>query len=151
MKKYWYNNEEVKVGNPITVTTELQNVMLNLNMLKVYDAKMELNNEIIKSVSKRANMCSEAVVNTLNYLKVINIKAYIVTVAKEIALILDRKYDGHIKNCAIVYYIDLNSREIKSLDPNSIKSFKNIAVFRTFVDALVASEFLNEDIKKLHE
>lgn len=61
---------------------------------------------------------------------------------REVAIVLDEKYDNHIKNGKEIYSISLINGEIIKVNLNKIKNFKNFAAFRTFDDALAAKHIL---------
>lgn len=62
---------------------------------------------------------------------------------REVAIVLDEKYDNHIKNSKEIYGISsLNGEITKVKDLNKIKNFKNFAAFRTLDDALAAKHIL---------
>lgn len=69
---------------------------------------------------------------------------------REASIVLDEKYDNHIKNSKEIYVISCLSGEItKVKDLNKIKNFKNFAAFRTLDDALAAKHILKEPMKQL--
>ena len=69
---------------------------------------------------------------------------------REVAIVLDEKYDNHIKNSKEIYVISCLNREISKVkDLNKIKNFKNFAAFRTLDDALAAKHILKEPMKQL--
>ena len=69
---------------------------------------------------------------------------------REVAIVLDEKYDNHIKNSKEIYVISsLNGEIIKIKDLNKIKNFKNFAAFRTLDDALAAKHILKDPMKQL--
>lgn len=69
---------------------------------------------------------------------------------REVAIVLDEKYDNHIKNSEEIYVIScLNGEISKVKDLNKIKNFKNFAAFRTLDDALAAKHILKEPMKQL--
>lgn len=69
---------------------------------------------------------------------------------REVAIVLDEKYDNHIENSKEVYVISyLNGEIAKVGDLNRIKNFKNFAAFRTLDDALAAKRILEEPMKQL--
>lgn len=64
---------------------------------------------------------------------------------REVAIVLDEKYDNHIKNSKEIYGISsLNGEITKVKDLNKIKNFKNFAAFRTLDDALAAKHILKD-------
>lgn len=69
---------------------------------------------------------------------------------REVAIVLDEKYDNHIKNSKEIYVMNsLNGEIIKIKDLNKIKNFKNFAAFRTLEDAITAKKILEEPMKQL--
>ena len=70
---------------------------------------------------------------------------------REVAIVLDEKYDNHIKNSKEIYVISSLNGEIiiKIKDLNKIKNFKNFAAFRTLEDAITAKKILEEPMKQL--
>lgn len=69
---------------------------------------------------------------------------------REVAIVLDEKYDNHIENSKEIYVISCLSGEItKVKDLNKIKNFKNFAAFRTLDDALAAKHILKDPMKQL--
>ena len=69
---------------------------------------------------------------------------------REVAIVLDGKYDNHIKDSEEIYVISyLNGGISKVKDLNKIRNFKNFAAFRTLDDALAAKHILREFMKQL--
>ena len=69
---------------------------------------------------------------------------------REVAIVLDEKYDNHIENSKEIYVISCLSGEISKVkDLNKIKNFKNFAAFRTLDDALAAKHILKDPMKQL--
>lgn len=69
---------------------------------------------------------------------------------REVAIVLDEKYDNHIKNSEEIYVIScLNGEISKVKDLNKIKNFKNFAAFRSLEDAITAKKILEEPMKQL--
>ena len=69
---------------------------------------------------------------------------------REIAIVLDEKYDNHIENSKEIYVIScLNGEISKVKDLNKIKNFKNFAAFRSLEDAITAKRILEEPMKQL--
>lgn len=69
---------------------------------------------------------------------------------REIAIVLDEKYDNQIENSKEIYVIScLNGEISKVKDLNKIKNFKNFAAFRTLDDALAAKHILKDPMKQL--
>ena len=69
---------------------------------------------------------------------------------REVAIVLDEKYDNHIENSKEIYVIScLNGEITKVKDLHKIKNFKNFAAFRTLGDAFAAKCILKDFMKQL--
>ena len=69
---------------------------------------------------------------------------------REVAIVLDEKYDNHIENSKEIYVIScLNGEITKVKDLNKIKNFKNFAAFRTLEDCMKAKEILKPMLREL--
>lgn len=79
----------------------------------------------------------------------INPAAAFSTLAKEIAVELDKNYSDHIKNCDTIYIISTFDGRIHEVPGGIIKSFKNFAAFRTKKDAIKACKILRKELKAM--
>lgn len=70
-------------------------------------------------------------------------------VLREIAVILDQKYDDHISNCDWLYTISTLTGRITKVYKHEIKSYKNFAAFRTIEDAKIACRILRKPLKEM--
>ena len=70
-------------------------------------------------------------------------------ILKEIAMLLDEKYSGHISNANELYVISLADGAIHPVKRENIKSFRNIAIFRTVEDAEYAIQILDKKLTDL--
>lgn len=70
-------------------------------------------------------------------------------VLKEIAIILDKKYQDHISNCTNVFVISTIDGKIHNIGRDGIKSFKNFAAFRTLEDAKIAYEIMKDFLEEM--
>lgn len=69
---------------------------------------------------------------------------------REVAIVLDEKYDNHIENSKEIYVIDMTDGEIHKLrELHKVKNFRNFAAFRTIEDALCAKHILKDFMKEL--
>lgn len=104
----------------------------------------------IKHLADRIHWNVENLRKYLSNLYTIYPAAVFSIMLREVAIVLDEKYDNHIKNSKEIYVISCLSGEItKVKDLNRIKNFKNFAAFRTLDDALAAKRILEEPMKQL--
>lgn len=104
----------------------------------------------IKHLADRIHWNVENLRKYLSNLYTIYPAALFSIMLREVAIVLDEKYDNHIKNSKEIYVISfLNGEIIKIKDLNKIKNFKNFAAFRTLEDAITAKKILEEPMKQL--
>ena len=104
----------------------------------------------IEHLAERINWKPENLAKYLYNLADINEAAVFSILLREVAIVLDGKYDNHIENSKEIYVISCLSGEISKVkDLNKIKNFKNFAAFRTLDDALAAKHILKDPMKQL--
>lgn len=107
-------------------------------------------NFYLEHLAKRIHWNVENLRKYLSNLYTIYPAAVFSIILREVAIVLDEKYDNHIKNSKEIYVISsLNGEIIKIKDLNKIKNFKNFAAFRTLEDAITAKKILEEPMKQL--
>lgn len=107
-------------------------------------------NFYLEHLAKRIHWNVENLRKYLSNLYTIYPAAVFSIMLREVAIVLDEKYDNHIKNSKEIYVISsLNGEIIKIKDLNKIKNFKNFAAFRTLEDAITAKKILEEPMKQL--
>lgn len=79
----------------------------------------------------------------------VNPAAVFSTLAREVAIELDKNYPDHISNCNTIYIISTFDGRIHEVPRGSIKSFKNFAAFRTKEDAIKACRILRKELKAM--
>ena len=100
-------------------------------------------NFYIEHLAKRIHWNVDNLKKYLGNLYTIYPAAVFSILLKEIALVLDEKYNNYIENSKEIYAISsLNGEVTKVKDLNKIKNFKNFAAFRTLDDALAAKHIL---------
>lgn len=104
----------------------------------------------IKHLADRIHWNVENLRKYLSNLYTIYPAAVFSIMLREIAIVLDEKYDNHIENSKEIYVIScLNGEISKVKDLNKIKNFKNFAAFRSLEDAITAKRILKEPMKQL--
>lgn len=109
----------------------------------------ELRNTILTRMAKRYEWDKNRLTRILKVLDSVHPSASVQMVLKEIALMLDEKYPGHISRCEDLYVISMGDGNIYPMKRDSIKSFRNIAVFRTVKDAEIAKKILGNKLTDL--
>ena len=79
----------------------------------------------------------------------INPGAAISIMLKEIAIILDKRYNNHIKYSPQIYAYSMVSGKVIQLDKTNIKTFKSFAAFRTKEDAEFAIKVIDRLIDEI--
>lgn len=164
MKKYYLKNEEVKVGDIIGITfSKCFNLKEEGTILKV-----SLSEELLKQLVKN-NIIEEVeefpidpsfyvnkVVNKLGsiafYHNLLNHYPYILAsiLLKEIAIEIDKQYEGHIKDSSEIYVINLMAGNIMKVNKETIVNYRNFAAFRTEEDALIARSIIKGLLNSLY-
>lgn len=153
MKKYRFveSKEEVKFGDYLCINVLLDDEsckeLLNADIIEefnTFDCE-----DVIKHLSNRKNIDGkEFIANLFN----INKRAAIMVIKKEIALMLDDKYDGHIRYSNILWGFTSHKSEpfIVALGKEMCLNYPidKHAVFRSEEDALEAIRILEQVIKK---
>lgn len=109
----------------------------------------ELRNIIFTRMAKRYEWDENRLVRILKVLDSVHPSASVHMITKEIAIMLDEKYPGHISRCEELYTISLGDGNIYPIKRNNIKSFRNIAVFRSREDAEKAKKILGNKLTDL--
>lgn len=107
-------------------------------------------NFYLEHLAKRIHWNVDNLRKYLGNLYTIYPAAVFLILLREVAIVLDEKYDNHIKDSKEIYVIScLNGEISKVKDLNKIKNFKNFAAFRSLEDALAAKHILKEPMKQL--
>lgn len=109
----------------------------------------ELRNTILTRMAKRYEWDENRLTRILKVLDDVHPSASVQMVLKEIAIMLDEKYPGHIRRSENLYVISMGDGNIYPIKRDSIKSFRNIAVFRTKEDAEIAKKILGNKLTDL--
>lgn len=175
MKKYVYtaSGQEIKLGDRIAkvvktsygslisveeVTKELLEELLEnkvvtelndtINQVPFKESDISIE-DCIFSITKRIGWKPENVLKYLDKLCDINITAVYQVLAKEIAILIDKKYPDHINNSSDIWTIDLPSGKIVKVK-GKIKNFRNFPAFRSVEDALKAEVILNSILDAMY-
>lgn len=103
----------------------------------------------IKKLSGRLGWKPEKMANYLNTINNVYPAAAFSMVLKEIAIELDKKYEGHIEDSPEIYVISMLDGRITKANKAHIKSYKNFAAFRSIEDAKFACSVVREILKEM--
>lgn len=109
----------------------------------------ELRNNVLTRMAKRYEWDENRLTRILKVLDDVHPSASLQMILKEVAIMLDEKYPGHISRCEDLYVISMGDGNIYPIKKGSIKSFRNIAVFRTKEDAEIAKKILGNKLTDL--
>ena len=98
----------------------------------------------ILSLAKRLNWKPDKVLGFLNKMAEIQPILPFKLLLKEIAVELDKQYDGHIKNSKEIWAVSVLDGSIVKSNKDEITTYDNFAAFRTKEDAKFALKVLAE-------
>lgn len=103
----------------------------------------------MQKIADRLNWKIEKVSNFLTNVDSIFPAAACSIILREIAVELDKKYEGHIEDSPIIYGISLVNGKIYKINKSNIKNYKNFAAFRTLEDARIAYSIVKDILKDM--
>jgi hypothetical protein len=112
-----------------------------INSLTRFDA--------IESLAEKYNLPVRQVKDVLLSIKYFNPWAAFSIVARELAILLDRKYKDDISNSEKIYVISSGNGTIQEINKAHIKNYKNFAAFRTIEDAKIVCSILKDDLREM--
>ena len=137
----------------VTVSEENIGTLISEGIIIVeHDTECDYNiirSTVIRRMATRYKWEEKRVVRILNTIDSVHPAASVQMILKEIAMMLDEKYSGHISNTDELYVISLADGEIHPIKRETIKSFRNIAVFRSVGDAELAKNILGDKLTNL--
>lgn len=170
MKKYVFveTGEAVELGNKLVkvvntllgsvvieeveITEKTLPVFIKEGVISVQEEERDSvdHNFYLEHLAKRIHWDVDNLRKYLGNLYTIYPNAVFSILLREVAIVLDEKYDNHIENSKEIYSISsLNGEITKVKDLNKIKNFKNFAAFRSLEDAITAKKILEEPMKQL--
>ena len=105
----------------------------------------------VQHLANRVGWNKENLEKYFNNLHKISPAAVFEIILKEVAILLDEKYPGHISNSKEIWVINKVNGEIQKLkDMSKIKSFQHFAAFRSLDDALIAKKIMAPALQDLY-
>lgn len=174
MEKYYFNNEEVCIGDTLVITSKslydgvlrsfTRHIPLTKELLETFiregiiTKKTTKNNQklenfsseyILGRLSKRVGWSTKTIIHILSAMNTINPVLVFTVLLKEIAIIFDKKYPDHISDSSEIYTISLISGRIIKVKKDLIKNYTNFAAFRSVEEANKAIAVLKKLYKVL--
>ncbi len=103
----------------------------------------------VQKIAEKLGWKIEKVCNYLNSVDTILPAAAFSMVLREVAIELDKKYEGHIKKSPEIYVISMLDGRIIKANKAHIKNYRNFAAFRTIDDAKIACSIVRDILKEM--
>lgn len=176
MKKFYLQNgKEVQIGDTICRVEKVKQGMFGEHILvskeilpklikagiilertakggEVTPTNGEIPMDLEYYVQKIADKMGWHIDKTYNYLN--NVDAILPAAAfsmvlREVAIELDKKYEGHIENSPEIYVISMLEGRIIKANKAYIKNYRNFAAFRSIEDAKIACRIVRDILKEM--
>lgn len=176
-KIYLTNGKEVQIGDTLTKVSKVkdpffgkgtivQHIVVTKDILPellkagivatTKPAKSVVETEVpmeleyyIQKIAERLGWKIEKVYNYLNSVDAILPAAAFSMVLREIAIELDKKYEGHIEKSPEIYVISRLDGRITKVNKAHIKNYRNFAAFRSVSDAKIACSIVRDILKEM--
>lgn len=132
----------------VNITDEMLDFLIKSGFVEQLDEPMDWF-YYVNHLADRMEVNVEDLYTNLSYLSNYHPMAFINIILREIALVMDHKYEGNIKDCQYVYFISSFTGEIRKVQTSNIKSFKGFAAFRSIEDATKAVIILKDFFNKV--
>lgn len=142
----------VTMKTEVTLTKENCKSLEDNGIICVVNTEVDLDDirkMVLKRMATRYKWEEGRLVRILKAIDEVHPAAPVSMITKEIAMMLDEKYPGHISNANDLYVISLADGNIYPVKRENIKSFRNIALFRTVEDAEYARQILDKKLTNL--
>ena len=103
----------------------------------------------IQKIAEKLGWKMEKVYNYLNSVDSILPAAAFSMVLREVAIELDKKYEGHIEKSPEIYVISMLDGRITKANKAHIKNYRNFAAFRSISDAKIACKITRDILKEM--
>lgn len=137
------------IGKKTMLTKENLKDFVDKGILVVEEDTITLE-KVIEHIANKIGWKPENVEKYLNNLYYISKSALFEILLKEIAIMLDKKYKGHISECKQVWVFNKAEGAIHLMNTCNVKNFKNFAAFRTREDISLAIHILSKAVEDLY-
>lgn len=139
------------IGKKIIITKDNLNDFVEKGILVVENDNALTLDKVTEHIANRVGWKKENVEKYLDNLYYINKTVVFEILLKEIAIILDKKYEGHISKCKEVWaFSKATGKPFIIEDTSEIKNVKNFAAFRTRQDIDLALHVLSKAVEDLY-
>ena len=139
------------IGKKIMITKDNLSDFVEKGILVVENDNVLTLDKVTEHIANRIGWKKENVEKYLDNLYYINKTAVFSTLLKEIAIMLDKKYEGHISKCKEIWILNKATGSPQVItDASKIKNIKNFAAFRTRQDIDLALNVLSKAIEDLY-
>jgi uncharacterized protein (DUF1697 family) len=138
--------EEIKISVSKISKDQAKEIIKEANTIKEEEKALEY---YIHKVAERKGWKLEKADGWLLSINEISPVAAFTILLKEIAIDLDKNYEGHIKNSEQIYAISTINGKIFEVDKAAVKSYNTFAAFRTYEDAQKAIDILAGPYREL--
>lgn len=104
-----------------------------------------------QKIADRLGWKIEKVCNYLNSVYTILPAAAFSMVLREVAIELDKQYEGHIEKSPEIYVISMFDGRITKANKAHIKNYRNFAAFRSVSDAKIACSIVRDILKEMFD
>lgn len=106
--------------------------------------------DVIESILKRNNISRDYFDLVTEWLEKTNVGALLNIYLREVAMILDDKYEDHISKSERLFVVDSTNGVIKEIPKDGILTYNTFAAFRTYEDAVLACKALKPVFKGIY-
>lgn len=103
----------------------------------------------INKIANRLNLNYNETLDYISNLGKINTATLFSVLLKEIALEIDKSYEGHINKLPEIYVISTITGEVNKIKSSYVKNYRNFAAFRSKEDADLAIKILYPIYKEM--
>lgn len=106
--------------------------------------------DVIDSLVERYNISHDYFDLIVSWLEKSNVGALLNIYLREVAMMLDDKYEDHISKSEKLFVVDSTNGVIKEIPKDNIITYNTFAAFRTYEDAVLACKALKPVFKGIY-
>ena len=137
------------IGKKYMLTKENLKDFVDKGILVVEEDTLTIE-KVVEHIANRIGWKPENVEKYLNNLYNISKSALFEILLKELAIMFDKKYKGHISECKEVWVFSRVTGTVDKISTCNVKNFKNFSAFRTYEDISLAMRILSKAVKELY-
>lgn len=174
MKKFYFKDEEIHIGDtismilkltvpgigktkikiPVKITESNLNSLIDQNIVTTKEEKASKHipmnlDYYIQNIADKMGWNLDKTYNYLNNIDSLYPVAALNIILREIAIELDMKYPDTINNSPTIFVISALDGTIRNINKAHIKNYRNFAAFRTVEDAKIACHIVKDILKDM--